>query len=124
MPRKRLPAPCCGRNTRLESTPTATPNAGPARCCPSAAGGAPTGDCSSNTMDVKGSNSTPYKTRIKDYLEGYIDTVRTREVCAALLQPGTTPVDHHGYRVISPVPAPKNPDPAIKKMVCQSGPIP
>ena len=47
---------------------------------------------------------SPYKTRLRDYLEAYIDTVRTREMCEALLQPGTIPVEQHGYRVISPSP--------------------
>ena len=45
---------------------------------------------------------SPYKTRLRDYLEGYIDTVRTREMCAALLQPGTVAAEPPGYRVISP----------------------
>lgn len=43
-----------------------------------------------------------YKTRLQDYLEAYIDTLRTLEMCSALLQPGDTAVTQRGYRVISP----------------------
>lgn len=57
--------------------------------------------------DLKGARRcSPYKTRLRDYLEAYVDTVRTREICAALLQPGATAVAQPGYRVISPAPVP------------------
>ncbi len=45
---------------------------------------------------------SPYKSRLRDYLEGYIDTVRTKEMCAALVQPGIAAAEPLGYRVISP----------------------
>jgi uncharacterized protein len=51
-----------------------------------------------------------YKTRLREYLEAYIDTVRTREMCAALLKPGKPSVEKPGYRVISPAWA-QNPPP-------------
>jgi len=47
----------------------------------------------------------PYKTRLIDFLEGYIDSVRTRDICTALLQPGSTPAEPLSWRVISPDPA-------------------
>jgi uncharacterized protein len=54
---------------------------------------------------------SPYKTQLLDYLEAYIDTVRTREMCTALLQPGKPAAEKPGYRVISPAWA-QNPPPA------------
>jgi len=45
---------------------------------------------------------SPYKTRLRDYLEGYIDTVRTQEMCAAILRTGTVAAEQPDYRVISP----------------------
>lgn len=45
---------------------------------------------------------SPYKSRLRDYLEGYIDTVRTQEICAALMQSGLAAAEQTGYRVISP----------------------
>lgn len=44
---------------------------------------------------------SPYRTRLRDYLEGYIDTVRTQEICATMLQPGAALAEQTGYRVIS-----------------------
>jgi len=52
---------------------------------------------------------SPYKTRLRDYLEAYIDTLRTREICATLLKAGATATGktRTGYRVISPAAARK-----------------
>lgn len=52
---------------------------------------------------------SPYKTRLQDYLEAYIDTVRAWEMCSALLQPGSISVEQSGYRVISPAVEAQNP---------------
>jgi uncharacterized protein len=43
-----------------------------------------------------------YKARLRDYLEAYIDTVRTREICSDLFKPGKPSVEKPGYRIISP----------------------
>lgn len=45
---------------------------------------------------------SPFKTMLRDYLDAYIDIVRTGEVCEALLQPGKLTLEKPGYRVISP----------------------
>ena len=54
---------------------------------------------------------SPYKTRLRDYLEAYIETVWTREMFSNLLQPETATRNPHGYRIISPA-ALQQPDPA------------
>lgn len=54
---------------------------------------------------------SPYKTRLRDYLEAYIETVWTREMFSNLLQPEAAARNPHGYRIISPA-ALQRPDPA------------
>lgn len=46
-----------------------------------------------------------YKSQLTDFLEGYIDSVKTREICTALLQPGPVQAEPPPWRVISPNPA-------------------
>ena len=45
---------------------------------------------------------SPYKENLIAYLEAYIDTFRSLEICAALLGEGTKKQNKTGYRVISP----------------------
>jgi hypothetical protein len=45
-----------------------------------------------------------YKTHLLEYLDAYIDTVRTREISTALLQPGVAKTSQKGYQIISPAP--------------------
>lgn len=45
---------------------------------------------------------SPYKTRLRDCLEAYIDAVRSREFCSALLKTGKSSAPKNGYRIISP----------------------
>ncbi len=47
---------------------------------------------------------TSYKTRLLDYLAAYIDTVRTREICAALLKSVLAKTDQKEYGIISSAP--------------------
>ncbi len=45
---------------------------------------------------------SPYKTRLRDFLEAYVRAVRSRESCTALLQDGPVDAARPAYRVISP----------------------
>lgn len=45
---------------------------------------------------------SPYRKNLIGYLEGYIDSFLTKEICTALLNPVHERADGKGYRVISP----------------------
>jgi uncharacterized protein len=45
---------------------------------------------------------SPYRKNLIGYLEGYIDSFLTKEICTALLKQGREKVDGVGYRAISP----------------------
>ena len=45
---------------------------------------------------------SPFKEHLREYLNAYIDAVRSKEVCSALFTPGRVEPDAKGYRVISP----------------------
>lgn len=45
---------------------------------------------------------SPYKESLISFLEAYIDTFRSREICATILNPGPAKQDFTGFRVISP----------------------
>jgi uncharacterized protein len=45
---------------------------------------------------------SPYKENLTDYLEGYIDTFLSREICASVLSSVCEKPDSSGYRLISP----------------------
>ena len=45
---------------------------------------------------------SPYRENLIDYLEGYIDSFLSREICLALLSPAHERPNSNGYRLISP----------------------
>jgi uncharacterized protein len=45
---------------------------------------------------------SPYKTRLQESLEAYVDAKRSQETCAGLLRPGTAEEERPAWRVISP----------------------
>jgi uncharacterized protein len=51
---------------------------------------------------------SPYRDNLVSYLEAYIDSYKSKEICNNLLSPGPAKGFTEGYRVISPVPKAAN----------------
>ena len=66
------------------------------------------GGCASKRLKRKNSGEdgpefcSPYKENIIAYLDAYINSFRSREICAALLSHGVTKQNNKGFRIISP----------------------